>query len=172
MHQNMKSLYTRKLYQIAVYQSYFNLNIHLKKQRKKTTPQNQKTNKKSSTLRSHLTADWKGLKSLIKIDEAGTSLAVQWLRLCTSTAGGPGFNSRSRSWDPTSCVVRPKNTNTTDKLMRLWLGVTPSREGKLALSAKMTNTSEAATAGGAHTEDQGPLSDGMRNGFYEQQLRT
>ena len=37
MHQNMKSLYTRKLYQIVVYQSYFNLNINLKKQSKKKT---------------------------------------------------------------------------------------------------------------------------------------
>ena len=47
---------------------------------------------------------------------------------------------------------KAQNTNTTDKLMRLWLaGVAASREGKLALSTKMTNTSEAATAGGAHT---------------------
>ena len=106
------------------------------------------------------------MKSLITTDEAGTSLAVQWLGLCTSTTGGPGFNSRSRSWDPTSCVVRPKDTNTADKLMRLWLvGVTPSREGKLALSAKMTNTSEAATAGGAHTGRPRTLSHGMQEWF-------
>lgn len=106
--QNLKSLYTISFYQVAACQSFFNLNIHLKKQERKNTPQNQKQTKKSSTLRSHLTADWKGLKSWIKIDEAGTSLAVQWLGLCTSTAAGPGFNSRSRSWDPTGCVARPK----------------------------------------------------------------
>ena len=46
MHQNMKSLYTRKLYQIVVYQSYFNLNTNLKKQRKKKHPSKPKNKQK------------------------------------------------------------------------------------------------------------------------------
>ena len=32
----------------------------------------------------------------------GNSLAVQWLGLCDSTSGGPGFDPRSENWDPAS----------------------------------------------------------------------
>ena len=34
---------------------------------------------------------------------SGTSLVVQWLRLHSSNAGGPGFNPRLEELDPTSC---------------------------------------------------------------------
>ena len=36
---------------------------------------------------------------LVKL-KAGTFLAVQWLRLCASTAGGHGFDSLSGEEDP------------------------------------------------------------------------
>ena len=38
----------------------------------------------------------------------GSSLAVQWLRLHTSTAGGHGFSLWSGNKNPPSCVAQPK----------------------------------------------------------------
>ena len=52
---------------------------------------------------------------LSKLSASGTSLAVQWLRLCTSTAEGAGSNP---GWGTPACraVVRPnKQTKTKNK---------------------------------------------------------
>ena len=41
----------------------------------------------------------------------GTSLVVQWLRLCTLNAGGPGFPSLVRKLDPACCNEGPVQPN-------------------------------------------------------------
>ena len=37
---------------------------------------------------------------------SGTSLVVQWLKLCTDTAGGHGFDPWSGNWDPARLYCR------------------------------------------------------------------
>ena len=46
--------------------------------------------------------------------DMGTSLGVQWLRYCTSTAVGMGSNPWSGNEGPTSHVTQPKNRKITE----------------------------------------------------------
>ena len=56
---------------------------------------------------SHRTTSFPSFKSIL-----GTSLVVQWLRLCTSTAEGHRFNLGLGNWDPTWYAVWPKKKKT------------------------------------------------------------
>ena len=50
---------------------------------------------------------WRRRKSIRKEAE-GTSLVVQWLRLCAPNAGGRGFKPWSGNQDPSCCTAWPK----------------------------------------------------------------